>query len=207
MKSEIKLKKDWVVTPEAFDRLLDWLAPGDREAAAEKYEKIRLKLLKLFKWRNCVPEEEYVDLTMDRVTRRISEGISTEVSDPYLYFHGTALNVIREFWRGRQKFKQEGVESLDHIGLTAKSAEQEIDERVAENLEAIRLGCMRGCVHELPEELRAFIVGYHHGENKKEIRKTLAEKMGVTINVLRIKACRIREGLQKCAEKCVSSVK
>jgi len=39
------MKKEWVLTQEAFDRLLGWLDP-DRESAGEKYEAIRLRLIK-----------------------------------------------------------------------------------------------------------------------------------------------------------------
>src|SRR4051812_45168645 len=109
METETTLKKDWTVTPEAFNKLLVWLDP-DREAAGEKYEKIRQKLIKLFKWRNCTPEEDYADITINRVTRRVFESAPVDVSNPYLYFHGTALNVIREFWRGQLKHKQEDFE-------------------------------------------------------------------------------------------------
>ena len=73
MEAEISLKKDWIPSPEAFDKLLGWL-DDDREIAGEKYEKIRQKLLKLFKWRNCTPEADYADITINRVTRRVFEG-------------------------------------------------------------------------------------------------------------------------------------
>lgn len=200
------LKKDWEVTPEAFEKLLAWL-DEDIEAAAEKYEKVRAKLIKLFKWRNCVPEEEYADITINRVTRRIYENAPVDVTDPYLYFHGTALNVIREYWRGQLKHKHTGVDELDRGGPTAKHAEQLTDEKAEEAAEANRHSCMRDCLLELPEENRKFIVAYHNGENKKEIRKTLADKLKVPINVLRIRACRIRESLQKCVTGCMRETK
>ena len=79
METEVSLKKDWTVTPEAFDKMLLWL-DSDRETAGVKYEKIRQKLIKLFKWRNCQPEEEYADITINRVTRRIFESAAVEVS-------------------------------------------------------------------------------------------------------------------------------
>ena len=41
------MKKGWVLTQELFDTLLDWLDP-DRERAGQKYETIRLKLIKIF---------------------------------------------------------------------------------------------------------------------------------------------------------------
>ena len=41
------LKKDWIVTPAAFEGLLQQLDP-DRERAGERYEQIRQKLTKFF---------------------------------------------------------------------------------------------------------------------------------------------------------------
>lgn len=202
MEAESSLKKDWTVTAEAFEKLLLWL-DSDIEAAAEKYEKVRAKLIKLFKWRNCIPEEEYADITINRVTRRVFENAPVDVADPYLYFHGTALNVIREFWRGQLKHKREDVDVLDSSGVGAKHAEQLFDEEAEQAAAASRHACMKKCLSELPPDNREFIVSYHHGENKKEIRKSLAEELGVPINVLRIRACRIREGLQKCVSNCV----
>lgn len=202
MATDSSLKKDWEVTPEAFERLLAWL-DQDVEVAAEKYEKVRQRLIKLFKWRNCIPEEEYADIAINRVTRRIFENTPLDVADPYSYFHGTALNVLREYWRGQQKHKHEDIVELDRAGKTAKHTEELLDEEAEENANANRHGCMRECLSELPAESRDLIIAYHHGDNKKEIRKTLAEKLKVPINVLRIRACRIREGLQKCVTGCM----
>ncbi len=204
MEAEILLKKDWIVTPEAFDKLLRWLDP-DRETAGEKYEKIRQKLTKLFKWRNCQPEEEYADITINRVTRRIFESAAVEVNDPYLYFHGTALNVIREFWRKQQKHKREDLETLDQSEFAAESPEQEMEQEFEQEQQANRFACMQGCLRELAPDTHRFIVEYHHGENKKDVRKEMAEKLNVPLNVLRIRACRVREGLQKCVGKCLKN--
>lgn len=202
MGAERSLKKDWTVTPEAFDAMLRWLDP-DREAAGEKYEKVRQKLLKLFKWRNCFPEEEYADITMNRVTRRVYEKAPEAAVDPYTYFHGTALNVLREYWRGQLKRKHQDIDTADPAALAVGDAEDELDRRDEQQTAEKRYGCMRECMLGLPKDSREFIVKYHHGENKKEIRKTMAEKLGVQLNVLRIRACRIREGLQSCVGRCV----
>src|SRR5688572_13262120 len=101
-------KKDWIVTQKAFDKLLGVL-DTDRERAGEKYERIRQKLTKIFRWRGCSLPEEYVDRTMDRVARRLDEGAELRVNNPYLYFHGVALNVLREYRREMEKTP----ESLD----------------------------------------------------------------------------------------------
>lgn len=141
MEAEISLKKDWTPTPEAFDKLLGWL-DDDREIAGEKYEKIRQKLIKLFKWRNCTPEEDYADITINRVTRRVFEGANVSDEKPYLYFHGIALNVIREFWRGQLKNKQEDFENIAPLELAAESPEQKMEEEFEEARKANRYACM-----------------------------------------------------------------
>ena len=46
---KVSLKGEWVLTQAAFDGLLAML-DSDRDKAGEKYEFIRLKLLKYFQW-------------------------------------------------------------------------------------------------------------------------------------------------------------
>jgi DNA-directed RNA polymerase specialized sigma24 family protein len=202
MGNDATLKKDWVVTPDAFEKMLRWL-DTDLSVAGEKYEKIREKLVKLFRWRNCFPEEEYADVTINRVTRRIYESAEVNVENPYTYFHGTALNVLREYWRGRQRHKHEDIDSADQTILSVGDAEDEMIAGEESRADERRYGCMRECLNELPDDGRDFIVKYHHGENKKESRKLLAQKMGLELNVLRIRACRLRDTLQGCVGKCL----
>lgn len=195
-------KKDWQPTPEAFEKMLIWL-DADSMVAAEKYETVRNKLIKLFKWRNCIPEEEYADITINRVNRRIYESADVDVKDPYTYFHGTAINVIREYWKREQKYQHEDIEKPGRDLVGGKTAEEIVDERAMHNADAHRYNCMQDCLRELPDDNRDLIVTYHNGDNKKEVRKALADRMKVPINVLRIRACRIRDGLQTCVDGCV----
>src|SRR5690242_7028531 len=94
-------KKAWALNQEAFDKLLACF-DTDRGRAGEKYEQIRRKLVKFFTWRECGDPEGYADRTIDRVSRRILEGSELRVADPYVYFHGVAINVLREYWRDRE---------------------------------------------------------------------------------------------------------
>src|SRR3989442_7441381 len=70
-------KRPWAVSREAFDRLLDWLGP-DREASAQRYERIRATLIRIFEWRGARNCEEFADETFDRATRRLEEGAIRE---------------------------------------------------------------------------------------------------------------------------------
>lgn len=200
MEAKSPLKKDWTPTPEAFDKMLSWLN-ADREKAGEEYEKIRQKLIKLFKWRNCRPEEDYADITINRVMRRVYEDVDASKDKPYLYFHGTALNVLREFWRAEQKHK---TEDLENVTLSTDSPEEKMLENFEERKKTAKFDCMRSCLLQLNDETREFIVKYHQGERKKDVRKEMAEKENVPLNVLRIRACRVRTDLEKCTDRCVA---
>ena len=145
------LKKAWLLTPAAFDRLLQQLDP-DRERAGEKYEQIRQKLMSLFRWRGCAFPEDLVDRTIDRVAKKMEEGTEIRTRDIYLFFHGTALNVLREHWREAQKHQ---VKSLDELPPSRDPAGHliELNERERERLEnEKRLECLDRCIQNLPAQ-------------------------------------------------------
>ncbi len=196
-------KKDWVITREAFDLLLARL-DDDRARAGEKYEEIRRKLVKLFEWRGCARPEEYADRAIDRVARRLAEGAELRASNPYLYFHGVALNVLREYWKEPER-EGELIEDL----LPSESPVNnpgELMEREARRLEKERrLECLDHCARKLPPENLELIKEYHQGEGglNKERRRALAERLKLPINALRIRAFRIRQELEACIEGCL----
>ena len=112
----------WSMTQKAFDLLLAQL-DSDRDAAGERYQRIRDKLISFFRWRGCATAEEYADRTIDRAARRLEEGAEITARDPYLYFHGVALNVLREHWKKAQK---ENTQSLE-----ARSEERRVGKECA----------------------------------------------------------------------------
>src|ERR1051325_8946816 len=154
--------KDWVLTGDAFERLLDQL-DSDRERAGQKYETIRLKLTKFFEWRGCLPAEEYADKAMDRVARKIFEGEEIRASDPYTYFHGVARFIMMEHWREPEN----AAEALDTLPPSLEPAENPL--RVREEADeqerlARRLEFMQHCLETLPPETRDLMLHYHQGE-------------------------------------------
>jgi DNA-directed RNA polymerase specialized sigma24 family protein len=188
-------KKDWMVTRSAFDRLLRELDP-DRERAGEKYERIRLKLIKLFRWRGCPLPEEYVDRTIDRVARRLEEGAELRVTDPYLYFHGVALNVLREYWR------EPGMQPLEAHPHELPHATEDSFLDAASQEE--RLECLSRCLGRLPRGDFDLISMYHLGPGaNKERRARIAKSMRVPLNTLRIRVFRLRVELEACIERCL----
>src|SRR5262245_18465477 len=88
------------LTQEAFDRLLLWLDP-DRNRAGQKYEEIRLELIKIFVVRGCAMPEDLADDTINRVAKNLSQVVDAYVGRPALYFYGVARLVYLEESRRR----------------------------------------------------------------------------------------------------------
>jgi DNA-directed RNA polymerase specialized sigma24 family protein len=203
-------KKVKGITQESFDRLLAELHP-DSERAGEQYEKIRRKLVKMFQWRGCALPEECADETFNRVARKICEGTTLWTGDPYSYFHGVALNVLREYWRSPDQMAEPLEEIAPSQALSADP--EELMFREMGYLENERmLECFNQCLQKLPPESFHLITRYHQGEEApdksdkmdKVRRQELAKALGIPLNALRIRAYRIRVEIVACIENCLN---
>jgi DNA-directed RNA polymerase specialized sigma24 family protein len=191
------MKKEWVLTQEAFDGLLDWLDP-DRESAGEKYEAIRLRLIKIFTCRACLEPERLADETMNRVTSKVEEVTKEYVGDPALYFYAVAQKVHLEYLRKEHSRQAaESTESADGFLSTAPAG-------LTEDFEP-EYQCLEACLGNVSGETRDLVVRYYEmeGQAKIEHRKQLAVELGIAVNALRIRAHRIRLGLQRCVRNCL----
>ena len=196
-------KKDWVMTASAFNLMLAQL-DADRERAGERYELIRQKLTKFFQWRGCATPEDYTDRTIDRVARRLEEGAEVHASDPYLFFHGTAINVLREHWKDAERH---GVDALDDLAPAKTPYADPIEQRSRQEERfdhELKLECLNECVHSLPSEQIEMIQQYHQNDGgaKIEQRKKLAVQLNLPLNALRIRTYRIRQELETCILNC-----
>jgi len=181
----IFMGKERVLTQEGFDRLLAWLDP-ERQRAGERYESIRRRLIMIFTCRGCHEAEELADETINRVTFKLHELDGNYVGDPALYFYGVARNVHLEHLR-----KPKPVPPPDSPSDT-EAIELEYD-------------CLERCVEQLPASQRDLVLEYYREEKQAKIdhRRKLAERMGIAIGALRIRAHRIRSALQWCVEACM----
>lgn len=184
------------LTQEIFDALLAQLDP-DRERAGERYEAIRRKLVRLFEWRGCAAPEDLADETINRVARRLAEGVELRSADPYGYFCGVAHLLYKEVLRraSREHRALEGSgELLLPTALPVISEEESGDDR---------LDCLRRCLAELPADQRDLVLRYHQGESNIRNRKALSEELGIPMNALRIRVHRVRRKLESCLEDCL----
>jgi len=196
------LKKDWVLTQDAFDVLLAQLDP-DRQRAGQKYEAIRHGLITFFECRGSDTPEDHADATINRVARRLLEGAEIYAGSPASYFYGIARNVLKEHWQSP------GAASapLDTVPVTRLSEHPgRLQEAQAEREQREqRLDCLEDCLGGLGLKDWELIREYYQGETsvKIENRKLLARKLGLAANALRIRALRIREKLEDCVQRCL----
>jgi DNA-directed RNA polymerase specialized sigma24 family protein len=196
-------RKQWALTEAAFHGLLAFL-DQDPQKAAERYEVLRGKLIRFFEWKGCIPGEDYADETIDRVARRIEGGIESKPDNPYLFFHGVAVNVVRERWRKAERDPQplDGLPAgqspaVDPAETARRSTEDEKNER--------RLECLHDCLDSLPSATRELLTVYHLGGSGAHVgrRKDLAQTLNIPATALRLRVFRIRRQLESCLDKCL----
>lgn len=183
----------WELTQESFEGLLTRLDP-DRESAGQKYEVLRLKLVKFFEWRGSKFPEELADETLNRVARKIHSG-SERVDDPVRYSFGVARLINLE----RLKEEQREEAAMKERSLTADTQEGEVED--------LRLECFRKCLEKLDPASRELIVNYYGEEKRDKVgyRREIAERLTVSLNTLRIRTHRIRARLERCVLNCLEA--
>lgn len=185
--------KVWELTQDSFEGLLARLDP-DRESAGQKYETLRLKLVKFFEWRGSVFPEDLADETLNRVARKIHSG-AERVDDPVRYSFGVARLINLE--RLKEQRKEEA--AVKERSLTADEQEGEVED--------LRLECFRECLRKLDPASRELVASYYAEEKRDKVgyRRELAERLAVSINTLRIRTHRIRAKLERCVLDCLEA--
>jgi len=185
-------KREWVLTADALDQLLSWL-DADKHIAGEKYEEIRRTLIKIFVCRGCTTAEDLADETINRVIRKVPDIARTYVGNPALYFSGVAKYVLLEHEKKRPDLSLSISEPPTRIDDEAEDIEREYE-------------CLDQCMAHLTPKNRDLILYYYQEEKlaKIENRKRLAERLGLKLNALRVRADRIRANLEECVGKCLT---
>jgi DNA-directed RNA polymerase specialized sigma24 family protein len=180
------------VTREGFDLLLAQL-DAERDKAGEKYEVLRRKLIKFFGWWGSDDTDELADEAFDRVAKKLAEGEA--VRDVNGYLMGVARLIFKEHVRGQIRMRAT-VEQLPREPSTADPTDEEA-----------RHGCYEKCLGKLPTQSRDFVVQYYqmHDRNRADEREALAAQMQIPLNLLRVRAFRIRKKLGECMDACLKN--
>ena len=182
---------------QTFRRLLAWLDQGVN-TTGQSYLAIRKRLLGYFDRKNCLNADELADETLNRVARRLDEeGGNIETETPAKYCYIVARFVFMEYLRANEK----EIAALDNVSRQANAMSNEDRDRKEKMLE-----CLDLCAAKLELSQRELIFGYYSGEQRVKIenRRSLAQTLGITMNALTIRACRIRDKLESCVKECAS---
>jgi DNA-directed RNA polymerase specialized sigma24 family protein len=198
-------KRDWALTQTAFNKLLAWM-DEETDSGGENYLETRRRLVSYFDRKNCVAPDELADETLNRVARRLEEEGSITDATPAQYCYITAKFVFLEYLRRTERSEV----SLDQLPVsnrksfsTAATLEREEE---AESRER-RMNCLDRCMQKLDKESREIIIQYYRGDGRAKIenRRAMAQALGITVNALSIRACRVRDKLEDCVSKCLSN--
>jgi DNA-directed RNA polymerase specialized sigma24 family protein len=193
------LKKDWVLTTEAFQRLLGWL-DGGADSDGRTYLDIRSRLIAYFDRKNCVFPDDLADETLNRVARRLTEEKAIDAEVPAKYCYIVAKFVFMETLR-RKENTNVPFDGVKEAVLFTSSSNEEADSRER------MLTCLEDCTSKLEPASRELIFRYYSGEQRERIenRRRMAKHLGISVNALSIRAFRIRDKLERCVGKCVGS--
>ena len=185
----------------AFRQFLVWLDNGT-DSGGQRYVEMRQRLVAYFDRKNCALHDELADETLNRVTRRLEEEGAIESETPAKYCYIVARFVFMEYLRALQK-EDALVDDLrrqpagDNLAVSDVDDQKEIKEK--------RLDCLEQCTGKLEPRNREIILRYYVGKERVKIenRRGLAAELGITMNALSIRACRIRDKLEACVRECL----
>ena len=194
------VREERVLTELAFNRLLEWL--DDRvDSQGETYLEIRRRLVAYFDRRDRRFPDELADETLNRVARILEKGGTIAVSPPARYCYVVAKYVLLEDVRRERAHvhldEQRAADVLPHGPRTPM-----FDEESA--IREQRFECLDRCLQQLKPEQRELVVEYYRDTRREKIerRREMARRLGISMNALAIRACRIRRELESCVEAC-----
>lgn len=177
------------LSAEAWQALLARLGETEAEQA-EAYETLRRKLVKFFDWRQAPEPERLADVALDRVARKLAEGERVEEVSAYAYAVAKLIYLedVKRGVRARER--------MNELPPPVTMPEVDAQDEAAE--------CLRRCLAKLAPETRRMIVEYYQDDKSAKIerRKSMAERLGIPLNALRIRACRVRAELEACVSGC-----
>lgn len=195
-----RVRPRWKASEASFARFLAWIDAGS-ESNGEQYLALRNRLVAYFERKGCDVPDDLADETLERVNRRLDEVGEIDAETPAKFCYITAKFVFLEYLRSGRR-KESAVEPADLENFEAR-VEENVEEK--ENLSR----CLDRCLTTLTIEERDLIFEYYFGERREKIdhRREVAAKLGLTPNALAIRACRIRERLERCIRECSGRLK
>jgi DNA-directed RNA polymerase specialized sigma24 family protein len=151
--------------------------------------------MRYFEWRGAPFPEDHTDETINRVARKIGEGVDIKNIGGYCY--EVARLVLLETLKGPDS-RRTGIEAVHHAA-TAANLYDEAAEKEA------YLTCLEVCLEGLSARSRELIVDYYRDDKRGRIdrRKILADRLGLRREALANRAQRLRDKLERCVGECL----
>jgi DNA-directed RNA polymerase specialized sigma24 family protein len=176
----------WTLGPDAFERLLAALN-ADRERAAIEYEQLRHRIIGLLRWWGASHPQELADETLDRVAHKLEGGAAIGQAGLGAYVRGVARMVYYESTR------QPVMPALTR-DVAATESSDDLERASA---------CLDGCLGLLAAADRTTLLRYYDAGKAADVRKGLADELGITLTALRIRTHRLRTQVEKCVAACI----
>ena len=188
------------LTQIGFTRLLEWLDDGGA-SNGETYLEMRRRLVAYFDRRNRPAADELADETLNRIGKTL-EHSAIATRPPARYCYVVARYVLLEDFRRERKHVALG-EPRYAEALLARAA-MDVRRDVEATGRDERLDALDHCLQQLKPDQRELIVEYYRDSRQQKIerRRELANRFGLTMNALGIRAYRIRDALLTCVKGC-----
>jgi DNA-directed RNA polymerase specialized sigma24 family protein len=165
----------------------------DPDKAGRAYEELRRRLILFFRIRRPQEAEDLADTVLDRVARRLADGIEIEKIE--FYSVGVARFVLRERFAATER-EERAREDLAYAQQMQSAAP------LPDPSSEARLRALADCLKNLEGAERAMILRYYaaDGPQRMRMRYGLAQQMRVSLNALHNRALRLRKQLEHCVE-------
>jgi DNA-directed RNA polymerase specialized sigma24 family protein len=176
---------------EHLSLLLAKLDPHDGALAGQLYEALRRRLILYFRLRRPHEAEELADRVLDRVARRIAEGV--EIDSVPSYSAGVARWLLHERYASTRREARAWADLEYAQQLQTPPIE-------ADDSAPAHRAALRHCLDGIPVIERQLILDYYaaDGPARKRVRQALAERLRISLNALHNRALRLRKQLERC---------
>jgi DNA-directed RNA polymerase specialized sigma24 family protein len=188
------------LTKLAFNRLLEWLDDGV-ESHGERYLEMRRRLVSYFDRRNRTAADELADETLNRISRTLEQTGEIATRPPARYCYVVARFVLLEDFRRERKHVAFDEPRIGEVSVARTISLVQSD---TVPIREQRLERLDHCLDQLKPAQRALVVEYYRDARREKIerRRDLASRLGISMNALGIRVCRIRDTLLTCVEGC-----
>ena len=181
------------MTPDEFEELLLFLATTpdgtgvpDRDHGAERYEKIRQRIVRIYQAREgiCNRAEEVADKALERCGKKAKKLRQRYKGDPALYVYAIAKRVYKEILREQ---------NVPPPSPPPKNDSDEVE---------LRHAWLEHCLQLLKPQSRELVLCFYKGEKREKIenRKRMAAELGISSRALSLRILHIRRKLFECVK-------